>query len=195
MGNAIDNPFLNRGFNIDDLNTTGIQFVGGRGYKDFDDYEHAPMDKLCQVFAGFDDKGKEREPEQVYKISHKDLKALNEESARYIFGLVITSLHFRKKMLEKVNPDKRNTEKKIIIDPLSTMTGQKYLLHDAEMQTDLAMKMLWKLSGFEIPKEEQDSCCKSKGLFALGSLISSGPSGDHKLHAEAMARCDTSEFK
>lgn len=79
MGNAIDNPYLNRGFNIDDLNTTGIQFVGGRGYKDFDDYEHAPMDKLCQVFAGFDDKGKEKEPEAVYKISHKDLKALDEE--------------------------------------------------------------------------------------------------------------------
>ena len=98
-------------------------------------------------------------------------------------------------MLEKVNPDKRNTEKKIIIDPLSTMTGQKYLIHDAEMQTDLAMKMLWKLSGFEVPKEEQDNCCKSKGLFALGSLINSGPSGDHKLHAEALAKCDTSEFK
>jgi hypothetical protein len=57
-------------------------------------------------------------------------------------------------MLEKVNPDKRNTEKMTVIDPLSTMTGQKYLINEAEMQTDLAMKMLWKLSGFTIPKEE-----------------------------------------
>jgi len=58
---------------------------------------------------------------------------LNEESARFIFGLIITSLNYRKKMLEKVNPDKRNTEKKVVIDPLSTMTGQKYLINDAEM--------------------------------------------------------------
>ena len=195
MGNAIDNQFLNRGFNVDDLNSTGIQFVGGRGYKQFDDYEHAPMDKLCQVFAGKDDKGNDREPVDVYRISHKDLKSLNEESASYLFGLIITSLHFRKKMLEKVNPDKRNTEKKIIIDPLSTMTGQKYSISDAEMQTDLTMKMLWKLSGFVIPKEEQDHCCQSKGLFALGNLINSGYSGDHKIHAEAVAKCDTSEFK
>tara|TARA_B110000285_G_C15048469_1_gene575666 strand:- start:929 stop:1303 length:375 start_codon:yes stop_codon:yes gene_type:complete len=124
---------LNRGFNIDDLNTSSIQFVGGHGYKNFDDYEHAPMDKLCQIFAGEDDKGNEREPEEVYKVSSKDLKSLNEESARFIFGLIITSLNYRKKMLEKVNPDKRNTEKKVVIDPLSTMTGQKYLINDAEM--------------------------------------------------------------
>jgi hypothetical protein len=57
------------------------------------------------------------------------------------------------------------------------------------------MKMLWKLSGFTIPKEAEDHCCKSKGMFNIGSLIGSSPSGNHKLHSEAMAKCDSSEFK
>jgi len=57
-----------------------MQFVGGEGYKNLDDYEYAPMDKLVLVYA------KEEEPEKVWKVSHKDLKALDEDSAKAIFG-------------------------------------------------------------------------------------------------------------
>jgi hypothetical protein len=38
------------------------------------------MDKLVLVYA------KEEEPEKVWKVSHKDLKALDEDSAKAIFG-------------------------------------------------------------------------------------------------------------
>jgi len=77
------------------------------------------------------------------------------------------------------------------------MTGQKYKISEAEMQVDLCMKKLWRLSGFEIPKEEEDSCCAhNKGTLArLGSLVGAAFSSEHKEHKDAFALCDSSAYK
>ena len=68
------------------------------------------------------------------------------------------------------------------------------------MQLELCMKKMWRLSGFDIPKDEEDSCCNHAGkgaLARLGSLVGAGGTArdEHKEHKEAFALCDSSEYK
>ena len=57
------------------------------------------------------------------------------------------------------------------------------------MQLELCMKKMWRLSGFDIPKDEEDSCCNHAGkgaLARLGSLVGAGGTArdEHKEHKE-----------
>ena len=65
------------------------------------------------------------------------------------------------------------------------------------MQVELCMKKLWRLSGYSIPKEEEDSCCKKRGALArLGGLVGAGGAdGEHKEHKDAYALCDSGDYK
>jgi len=70
---------------------------------------------------------------------------------------VIQSLEAKKRRLAK-QIDKN-------VDPKATLTGQKWNREQALKQVVMTIKKLWKLSGYEIPEEAQDQCCKKTGIL------------------------------
>lgn len=62
----------------------------------------------------------------------------------------------------------------------------------------MTIKKLWKLSGYDIPEEAQDKCCKKTGILAgIGKAVGLGGAkeeGEHDEHKDLYAYLDTKEM-
>ena len=85
------------------------------------------------------------------------------------------------------------------MDPKATLTGQKWNRELALKQVVSTVKKLWKLSGYEIPEEVEDKCCKKTGIFEkVGNAVGLGGAkddGEHEEHKDMFAYLDTKEMK
>lgn len=151
MGSG-ESRFLQRREEIDDLNSVGINYVGGHGFNlaEFDPV--CPVDNIILAFC----EGKE--PEEVFKINTNELKAEEEANMHQIFIAVLCSLTLKRIRIQN--------KFSMIIDPKATLTGQKYHKDDALFQISRSVRALKELSnikgGDEVEKECEKAMVKKK---------------------------------
>ena len=85
------------------------------------------------------------------------------------------------------------------MDPLGKLTGQKYDREEALRQVMMSIKKLWRLSGYDIPEEAQDHCCKNTGAISkMGNMLGFGggkADSEHEDHKEMFKCLDSKEME
>lgn len=127
----------------------------------------------------------------MFKISPVTFKATDEIVTKKVFLQVIQSLEAKKRRLAK-QIDKN-------VDPKSKLTGQKYDREEALKQIITVIKKLWRLSGYEIPEEGVDKCCKKENAGIFNSIskavgLAKDKEGEHDEHKEMWSYLDTKEM-
>ena len=108
MGNG-ESRFQQRRNDLDDLNTVGINYVGGHGYKQIEFEPCCPVDKI--VLACCDGK----EPSDKYQIDTNEGKAKDETNMHQSYLAVIISVFLKKIRLEN--------KYSIVNDPKGILVG------------------------------------------------------------------------
>ena len=134
MGSG-ESRFQQRRQDLDDLNTVGINYVGGHGYDPAEFEPCCPVDRIVLAYAA----GKE--PTSLFQIHNVEGKAKSEENMHVCYIGVLCSLVLKKMRLE--------AKFSRVTDTKARLTGQKYDREDALRQLERAIRALRELSGIK----------------------------------------------
>lgn len=143
MGNG-QSRLQQRREDIDDLNTVGINYVGGHGYNQVEFDPCCPVDKMVLAY------GEGKEPTTMFQIDTVEGKATSEENMHQCFIAVLCSLILKRIRLEG--------KYSLVTDTRAVLTGQKYPRDDAMFQIERSIRALKTLSGIKGGDEVETEC-------------------------------------
>jgi hypothetical protein len=158
---------------IDDLNTVGLNFVGGCECEEFDELaEKCPFDHLVVSY------GQDRDPAKLFKFDGAETKSTDEEQTKNAFDSIIKSLELKKSEIDK--EFKRTTDDK------ANLVGQKYNKDEALKQIQTFIDELRRIGGFPIPGEEEDKKKERDEAMANLGPVDAANSGWENLNAHCV---------
>ena len=96
MGNG-KSRFQQRKETIDDLNTVGINYLGGHGYDEALLKNCRPIDKVVEMFCN----QRKKETSALFQIHTVECKAINQQNMKEVYLEIIKSLELKRFKLHK----------------------------------------------------------------------------------------------
>lgn len=158
---------------IDDMNTVGLNFVGGCECEEFDELaEKCPFDHLVVSY------GQDRDPAKLFAFDGTENKSKDEEQTKNAFDSIIKSLELKKSEIDK--EFKRTTDDK------ASLVGQKYNKDEALKQIQTFIDELRRIGGFPIPGEEEEKKKERETAMENLSPVDNANSGWENLNAHCV---------